>query len=282
MAQVCSKADDNVNLASSREEEEDIVARWQRECFAITNGGRDEGFDAAIARIRARVAELTGNALVTTTNTTTTTTPKSKEDAEETAMWNLLGYSITETGDQELDREVLSLHRRRMEDILGPAVVKVKQLCEERGIWGPDLRIAEFRVLVMNYEDEGTHDWDRVPWYAVTEGVRWRTEEGVREGKEVSGNLLEIAELSRQLEKNGVRFSLPDGLSAEEMLRRAHAKMQLFKEGKLRSMEEKTVPDPGAAERFRVRRAAKEASTSPEEMRDMAEESVGRVKTRED
>ncbi|KAE9377268.1 hypothetical protein N431DRAFT_501953 [Stipitochalara longipes BDJ] len=276
IARICRKADEGVVFASSIEkEEEDIVGRWQRECFA----GGEESMEVRVARIWARVAELTGNAPVTAPPTNTL-----EEENENRAMWNVLGYTITntETGNQELNSDILEIHRRRMEDILGPGVMKVKQLCEERGIWCRELGSTEFRVLTMNFEDEGMHDWGVHPWTAVEENVRKRMAGVGDKGREDDEMQLEAMELGRQLRKNGVRFSLPDGLSAEEMLRRARKKMDLYDEGKLRSVEEKTVPDLAAAERFRARRAAKEALKSPKEMRDIAEESVERVKTREE
>jgi hypothetical protein len=287
MARACRRADEGVaffpeSLEGEKkdgEDREDVVARWQREYFAV----REESMEERVERIRRRVAELTGApAPAPAPATTTSSTANRREDSENRAMWNVLGYSIKETGDQEIDREILELHRRRMADVLGPEVLEVKRLCEERGVWCSVLGTREFRVLVMNFEDQGVCDWAMHPWNTVEENVRKIIAGVGKESREEDGMRLEAIELARQLGKNGVIFRFADGLSAEEMLRRARLKMELFKEGKLRSVEEQTTPDSAAAERFRARRAAKEALGSPKEMRDMAEESVGRVKTGED
>ncbi|PMD48198.1 hypothetical protein L207DRAFT_2314 [Hyaloscypha variabilis F] len=277
MARVCKRADEGVvffpeSMEGEKEDGEDVVARWQREYFAV----REESMEERVERIRRRVAELTG---APAPSTATTTTVNRKEESENRAMWNVLGYSIKETGDQELDREILELHRRRMEDVLGPGVLEVKRLCEERGVWCSELGTREFRVLVMNFDDQGVCDWAMYPWNTVEENVRKRIAGVGMERREEDGIRLEAIELLRQVGKSGMIFRFADGLSAEEMLRRARVKMELLKEGKLRSVEEQMASDPAAVERFRAMMAGKEALGSPKEMRDMAEESVGRVKT---
>jgi hypothetical protein len=124
-------------------------------------------------RMKSRITELTGN--VGTPPMTT------KEDQAE-AMWNILGYTIMETGSVELDKEILAIHKQRLRDILG----------------------GETRVN---------------------------------------------ADLQEQGQAGGI--------------------------------QDKSSPDPSGWERFR-NRPHKRLVRTPEEMRDMAEESVGRVKTRED
>jgi hypothetical protein len=99
-------------------QEEDIVGRWQSDRFPERTGEqeeeREESIESRVARIKARVAELLGNV-----ETPTMTT---KEDMEAKAMWNVLGYTITETGNEELDKEILAIHKQRMEDILGEQI----------------------------------------------------------------------------------------------------------------------------------------------------------------
>lgn len=98
-------------------QEEDIVKRWQSDRFPERTGEQEEGeesIESRVARIKARVAELLGNV-----ETPTMTT---KEDKEAKAMWNVLGYTITETGNEELDKEILAIHKQRMEDILGEQI----------------------------------------------------------------------------------------------------------------------------------------------------------------
>ena len=98
-------------------QEEDIVKRWQSDRFPERTGEQEEGeesIESRVARIKARVAELLGNV-----ETPTMTT---KEDEEAKAMWNVLGYTITETGNEELDKEILAIHKQRMEDILGEQI----------------------------------------------------------------------------------------------------------------------------------------------------------------
>lgn len=99
-------------------QEEDIVKRWQSDRFPERTGEQEgegeESMESRVARIRARVAELIGDV-----ETPTMTT---KEDNEAKAMWNVLGYTITETGNEELDKDILAIHKQRMEDILGEQI----------------------------------------------------------------------------------------------------------------------------------------------------------------
>jgi hypothetical protein len=44
-------------------------------------------------------------------------------------MWNVLGYRVQTTGNQELDRQILGYHRQRMEDVLGFAALRTKEHC---------------------------------------------------------------------------------------------------------------------------------------------------------
>jgi hypothetical protein len=99
-------------------QEEDIVKRWQSDRFPERTGEQDqqgeESIESRVARVRARVAELIGDV--------ETPTMTAKEDNEAKAMWNVLGYTITETGNEELDKEILAIHKQRMEDILGEQI----------------------------------------------------------------------------------------------------------------------------------------------------------------
>jgi hypothetical protein len=99
-------------------QEVDIVKRWQSDRFpertGEQEGEREESMESRVARIRARVAELIGDV-----ETPTMTT---KEDNGAKAMWNVLGYTITETGNEELDKDILAIHKQRMEDILGEQI----------------------------------------------------------------------------------------------------------------------------------------------------------------
>ena len=104
--------------AGGQRQEEDIVNRWQSNRFPERTGEQEEegeeSIESRVARIKARVAELLAN--VETPAMTT------KEDKEAKAMWNVLGYTITETGNEELDKEILAIHKQRMEDILGEQI----------------------------------------------------------------------------------------------------------------------------------------------------------------
>jgi hypothetical protein len=127
-AKIVSKADEWVvftpvegemgETGGEGQEEEDIVGRWQSDRFPERTGEQEEegeeSIESRVARIRARVAELLANVEIPTMTT--------KEDKEAKAMWNVLGYTITETGNEELDKEILAIHKQRMEDILGEQI----------------------------------------------------------------------------------------------------------------------------------------------------------------
>ena len=171
---------------------------------------------------------------------------------DQETMRRLLGYEIKETGDSKLDTQILAVHAQRMEDILnsdvkGEQMLRAKKICEERGIWCRELSKEEWENAVIWFRIHGeVMVWSR-EWAEMEKGVQERIAGQGREGSVGMDD-----EGGKQQEKARKR---------EERLR------------------EKTRTDPMAAGRFRARRAAKRALQSPKEMRDLAEERVGRVKT---
>jgi hypothetical protein len=239
-AKVIRKANEGVVFTIGKADE-GIARKWFRDCFAngidgkaqfhkisqiysrasqlhdeerSTEGEGEESIESRVSRIRARVED--------------TVRGITKVKNEGNAMWGVLGYKVKETGNEGLDREIRVVHEQRMRDILGAEVLRVKELCEERGFWEKELSGDEFQVLRNYFGVQGEDAVYGVHWVAIERDVKGRIEE------------------------------------------------------KSRRLQENRLPDPRAAERFRARRKAKEALGSPEEMRDMAEESIGRVKTGED
>lgn len=313
-AKIIAKADEGVQFSDTgMGEEEDVVGRWLRDHFVGQNeeekergkvGERwaqirrnaierfaqrgqslqlgdeaEETIEARVARIKARVAELTGNVEAPAPVAST----KGDEESEAKAMWGVLGYTSTQTGNEELDRHIMEIHRRRMEDILGEHALSVKSICEEKGIWRKELETNEFQLLQTCFAVQGGEAPSSVIWQYIEQRVRRKNAgESLGDLDEEAKTRVEAQLRAGELGKIGVTFRFPSVLSAEDALRRAWEKTEFFGEGSLKAMQEKTVSDPSARERFIARRAGKQALGGPEEMRDMAEESVERVKTRED
>jgi hypothetical protein len=64
------------------------------------------------------------------------------------SMSKVLGYNLP----RNLLGEQLSIHEQRAKDILGSAITHVKDVCEKRGFFCPELSVRTFFDLVEDYE----------------------------------------------------------------------------------------------------------------------------------
>jgi len=84
----------------------------------------------------------------------------------EDGSWKLLGYKVSRTPSGS-DLEV---HSKRLDDILGPHIRAVREICEKRGIFCRELSVDSFFELVDRFEKFGGESQEFVGLVREMEG----------------------------------------------------------------------------------------------------------------
>jgi len=120
---------------------------------------------------------------------------------KENSSWKLLGYKVSNSPS---GRE-LAVHEERLNDILGPDISAVREICEKRGIFCPQLSVDSFFELVDTYqrfEGESSEFVGRVREMEteMEEMLRlWRRIDGDEEGRMSYERQLMVLEMQGRL-----------------------------------------------------------------------------------